>query len=123
MIEIVDDKLVVYKIKEEYNYVSGRLKNLTGLDGCGWAIELADQSKLEPINLDAFDLEIVENKEIKFKYHHRSDLMSYCMVGVLIEIDEIIDVTKLSCDQDVIISSEEYENAPNDCKHSASCVL
>ncbi|QIA08645.1 hypothetical protein [Draconibacterium halophilum] len=96
------------------DYESGKLRNLTGLDGCGWIIELDDNSKLEPINLEAFDLELVENKEIKFKYQQRDDLGSYCMVGILIEIDEIMDVAKLSCDQRVIISPEEYENAPND---------
>ncbi|RIJ49942.1 hypothetical protein D1614_04155 [Maribellus luteus] len=96
------------------DYKSGKLKNLTGLDGCGWVIELDDKSKLEPLNLDAFDLELAENKEIKFKYHERTDLGSYCMVGVVAEIDEIKDISKLVCDQSVIISSEEYENAPND---------
>ena len=29
----------------------GILRNLTGLDGCGWIIQLSDSSKLEPINL------------------------------------------------------------------------
>lgn len=96
------------------SYESGKLKNLTGLDGCSWVIELDDKSKLEPLNLDVFDLELVENKEIKFKYHERTDLGSFCMVGVVVEIDEIKDISKMVCDQSVIISSEEYENASND---------
>jgi len=114
LINIDNNGLIVQKTKEEYNYTSGTLKNLTGLDGCGWVIELSDASKLEPINLDNFDLELEENKEIIFKYHQRTDLGSYCMVGKVVEIEEIMGVDKLSCDQGVIISPEEYKNAPND---------
>lgn len=111
---IDEDNLIVYKINEGYNYVSGILRNLTGLDGCGWVIELTDESRLEPINLDAYDLELAENKEIIFKYHQRGDLASICMVGLVIEIDDIVDVAKRTCNQKVIISPEEYENAPDD---------
>jgi hypothetical protein len=114
VIDLKEEELIVYKIKEESNYKTGTLKDISGLDGCGWVIELDDESKLEPINLDAFDLELEENKEIIFKYHQRTDLGSYCMVGIVVEIDEIIGMDKLSCDQKVIISPEEYENAPND---------
>jgi len=96
------------------DYESGKLINLTGLDGCSWVIELDDKSRLEPLNLDVFDLELVENKEIGFKYHERTDMGSYCMVGIVVEIDEIKGVSKLACDQSVIISAEEYENAPRD---------
>ncbi|TCO09637.1 hypothetical protein [Natronoflexus pectinivorans] len=95
IIDVGDNKLVVNKIKVEYNYDIGKLKNYTGLDGCGWIIELADESRLEPINLDLFDLQLAENKEIIFKYHQRTDLGSYCMIGKVIEIDEIIDLTKM----------------------------
>ena len=56
------------------DYESGKLINLTGLDGCSWVIELDDKSRLEPLNLDVFDLELVENKEIGFKYHERTDM-------------------------------------------------
>jgi len=114
MINIEDDRLVIYKIKEETNFKSGKLKNLSGLDGCGWIIELDNESKLEPINLDAFDLELEENKEIILKYNSKPDLGSYCMVGQVVEIEEIIGVHMLSCDQGVIISPEEFNNAPKD---------
>lgn len=39
----------------------GILRDLTGLDGCGWIIQLSDSTKLEPINLDDFDIELREN--------------------------------------------------------------
>ena len=67
----------------------GILRNLTGLDGCGWIIQLFDSTKLEPINLDDFDIELIENKPVCFRYHERSDLGSYCMVGKVVELDFI----------------------------------
>jgi hypothetical protein len=96
------------------SFQTGKLKDLTGLDGCGWVIELSDTTKLEPTNLNAFDLKLEEGKEIRIKYHERNDLGSFCMVGKIVTIDEIENISKISCDQDVIISATEYENAPND---------
>jgi len=72
---------------ENSNY--GILKNLTGLDGCGWIIQLLDSTKLEPINLDDFDIELIENKSVCIQFHERTDLGSYCMVGKVVEIDFI----------------------------------
>ncbi|MBI9036459.1 MAG: hypothetical protein JEZ03_18535 [Bacteroidales bacterium] len=67
----------------------GILRNLTGLDGCGWIIQLSDSTKLEPINLDDFDIELRENKPVCFQFHERTDLGSYCMVGKVVELDFI----------------------------------
>jgi hypothetical protein len=64
----------------------GILRNLTGLDGCGWIIQLSDSTKLEPINLDDFDIELRENKPVCFQFHERTDLGSYCMVGKVVEL-------------------------------------
>lgn len=69
------------------NSQEGILKNLTGLDGCGWIIQLSDSTKLEPINIDDFDIELLENKSVCIQYHERTDLGSYCMVGKVVEID------------------------------------
>lgn len=71
------------------NYKAGILKNLTGLDGCGWIIQLSDSTKLEPINLDDFAIELKENKSVFIQYHERNDLGSYCMVGTVVEIESI----------------------------------
>lgn len=40
----------------------GILRNLTGLDGCGWIIQLSDSSKLEPINLALLIHKIIYNR-------------------------------------------------------------
>ena len=71
------------------NSQKGILKNLTGLDGCGWIIQLSDGTKLEPINIDDFGIELLENKSVCIQYHERTDLGSYCMVGKVVEIDFI----------------------------------
>lgn len=72
---------------KDFHY--GILRNLTGLDGCGWIIQLSDSTKLEPINLDDFDIELRENKPVCFQFHERTDLGSYCMVGKVVELDFI----------------------------------
>jgi hypothetical protein len=68
------------------NSQEGVLRNLTGLDGCGWIIQLTDSTKLEPINLEDFNVELVENKSVCIQYVERIDLGSYCMVGKVVEI-------------------------------------
>ena len=71
------------------NSQEGILKNLTGLDGCGWTIQLSDSKLLEPINLDDFNIDLIENKSVCIQFHERTDLGSYCMVGKVVEIDFI----------------------------------
>ena len=71
------------------NATKGTLKNMTGLDGCGWIIQLSDGTKLEPINLEDFDVELIENKSVCFRYHEKEEYGSYCMAGTVIEIDFI----------------------------------
>jgi len=80
-------------------YKEGTLKDLSGLDGCGWIIELNNNTKLEPINLNLFDLELVENKKVEIKYIKRTDLGSFCMVGQIIEIEEIKNIKKIKSTQ------------------------
>ncbi len=63
----------------------GKLKNLTGLDGCGWVIE-ANGKTYEPINLGEFDSSLlVENQQIFFSYNSFSG-GSICMVGETIHL-------------------------------------
>ena len=63
----------------------GKLKNLTGLDGCGWVIE-ANGKTYEPINLGEFDSSLlVENQHIFFSYNSFSS-GSICMVGETIQL-------------------------------------
>ncbi|MCX6240163.1 MAG: hypothetical protein NTY07_21920 [Bacteroidia bacterium] len=75
------------KVIKQDNLQTGILKNLTGLDGCGWIIQLSDNTKIEPVNLADFEIELTENLKVILKYHERTDLGSYCMVGKVVELD------------------------------------
>lgn len=77
------------KEENQVDLQEGILKNFTGLDGCGWIIQLSDSTKLEPINLKDFSIVLEENKKVYVHYHVRTELGSYCMMGKIIEIESI----------------------------------
>jgi len=77
------------KEEKRVDLQEGILKNLTGLDGCGWIIQLTDSTKLEPINLKDFNIVLEGNKKVYVQYRERTDLGSYCMVGKVVEIENI----------------------------------
>ena len=68
------------------NAVQVTMNNLTGLDGCGWLLTLADGTRLEPINLDSYIATPVEGEKIWASITPRTDLASICMVGPIVEI-------------------------------------
>ena len=76
--------------KSSTGWVKATLQDLTGLDGCGMAIQLEDQSYLEPINLSDFSRKatIEDNQKIWVKYIEVSG-GSICMVGKIIEIKDL----------------------------------
>ncbi len=72
---------------------SGKLRNLTGLDGCGWVIELDKKDtshsvKLEPTNLKSFNISLKEGLAVEFTYVEINSA-SICMVGPVIELKSI----------------------------------
>ena len=63
----------------------GKLKNLTGFDGCGWVIE-ANGKTFEPVNLGEFDSSLLaEDQKIYFSYSP-FPVGSICMVGETIQL-------------------------------------
>ena len=66
---------------------SAKLVNMTGLDGCSWMIELGDGTKLEPTNLNDFNINIQENQKIWVVYHTAAQMASICMHGEIVTID------------------------------------
>jgi hypothetical protein len=62
-----------------------KLKNLTGLDGCGWVLQKNDGKYLEPTNLNKFDIELNDGKDLHVEYKS-VDGASICMVGEIVEI-------------------------------------
>lgn len=66
--------------------VKGIFKDFTGLDGCGWVIELEDKSVIEPSNIADFMIIPEENKKIWLSYES-APLASICMVGEIVIIN------------------------------------
>lgn len=62
---------------------TGTVVDLTGLDGCGLVVELADGTKLEAINLPE---SAQAGDRISFDYKVKTDLASICMVGEIVEL-------------------------------------
>jgi len=71
------------KVEKCVDCQEGILRNLTGLDGCGWIIQLTDSTKLEPINLKDFSIVLEANKKVYVQYHES---------GKNGEIDHLISV-------------------------------
>ena len=69
-------------------YESVILKNLTGLDGCGFVFLQKSNAYLEPINIKDFNIKLKVGNEYWLKYEDDPTHGSYCMVGdVVIIID------------------------------------
>ena len=67
-----------------------KMRNLNGLDGCGWVLELTDGSRLEPINLNTYNLNLVEGKKIYVTYEDFPGA-SICMVGKIVKITSVCE--------------------------------
>ena len=75
--------------------IKGTLKNLTGLDGCGWVINLDEKDKdgcstLEPTNLDKFKISLRDGQKVKFTYKEKIS-PSICMIGKVVDLKYIED--------------------------------
>ena len=67
------------------NAVKGKIKNLVGLDGCGWVIETKEKS-FDPVNLGDFEKQLPKgNKPFYFTYEPFEG-SSICMAGQIVKI-------------------------------------
>ena len=66
--------------------MTGIISDLSGLDGCGKIIELKTGEKLNPVNLDTFNIDTSIGREISVTYTVLEDMMSICMLGKMVEI-------------------------------------
>jgi hypothetical protein len=74
--------------KQGYEVVT--LKNLSGLDCCGYVLQKSDSICLEPTNLSQYINPFVAGKKFKIKYKVETKA-SCCMVGPVISIVELVD--------------------------------
>lgn len=79
--------ITIYSCESENceNTTNGTLKNLTGLDGCSWVIEIDSDTRLEPVNLSEFITDPIEGKKVRFSYEDYEGF-SICMTGQMITI-------------------------------------
>lgn len=71
--------------------IAGTVKDYTGLDACGYIIELDSGVKLEPAVVDA-DFTFKDNQRVMLKYSELKDRASACMVGTIARITEIYEI-------------------------------
>jgi hypothetical protein len=89
------------------NAVFATVKDLTGLDGCGFVFELADGRRLEPRRLfycgtpplpkevtedPLYQFQFVDGKQVRIGFEEITDAMSICMVGKVVKITCIEEI-------------------------------
>jgi hypothetical protein len=73
----------------ELSLYHGILINMSTFDGCGWIIELDNKNKIEPRNLNDFNLTLQDSAGVLVRYQIPNDRSSYCMIGDVVEIVSI----------------------------------
>lgn len=99
--------------KDEDCSTPATLRDLTGLDGCGFVFELEDGTQLEPqriffcgtpplpkeaIEDPLYNLEFIDGKKVLIDYEELDSAVSICMVG---------PVVRITCLKEVVIQSQE----------------
>jgi PKD repeat protein len=74
-----------------YCNLTGTVWDYTGLDGCGYLIELDNGTRLEPILRDTM-FYFHNNQRVRLSYIERPDLISICMAGIIAEITCIEEI-------------------------------
>ncbi len=91
------DNTVVCPAEDECN-TQVTLKNLSGLDGCGWALELQDGSRLIPIAEGVFSESTteptwkVDGKKLLISYTEQP-VPNVCMAGTTVKVTCLSEVT------------------------------
>jgi hypothetical protein len=70
---------------------TGTWRNLAGLDGCGWVIEIKKDGNAEnllPLNLQEFSVQPEEGKMVKFAYNEEP-VPNICMAGKTIRLTSL----------------------------------
>ena len=83
--------LVVSNVPD--SLLKGTVKDYTGMDGCGYVIELDNGSKLEPVKVDN-TFTFADKQRVALSYKELKDLASICMVGKMAEITSIYEIVE-----------------------------
>ena len=71
--------------------LNGTVKDYTGLDGCGYLIELDNGPRLEPAIVHD-SIKFYDGQRVRLSYTERNDMVSICMAGVIAEITCIEEI-------------------------------
>ena len=89
------------------NAVLATVKDLSGLDGCGFVFEVADGTRLEPQMLGycgtpplprevtenpLYNFQWVDGKQVRIGFEEIPDAISICMVGKIVKITCIEEI-------------------------------
>ncbi len=72
-----------------YLKANGTLRDMTGLDGCRWAIELDNGDKLMPTNMADFSVVPAEGKRVSIEYKLTPNVMTTCMAGKVARLKQL----------------------------------
>lgn len=72
------------------NCITGKLIDMSSLDGCTWLIELENGERLNPINIFEFDLEKTDGLKVYLKYEKVDNIATICMSGKAVKLFCII---------------------------------
>ncbi len=73
--------------------VPAMLLDYTGLSGCNWILLLQTGERLEPVNLHEFDIAPKDSMLVHITYTEAQTMMSICMVGKMVEITCITELS------------------------------
>jgi hypothetical protein len=73
----------------------GIVRDYTGLDGCGYIIEMDNGEKLEPVEMTDTSFHFYDGQHVEVWYTELTDVGSFCMAGKIVRIDSI---RALGCD-------------------------
>lgn len=63
----------------------GTLRDMTGLDGCKFLIELEDGSRLNPVEYSVKSFNFEDGQQIRFSYE-KVETMNVCMAGQTVKV-------------------------------------
>lgn len=92
--------------------VTATVRDLTGLDGCGYIFELTNGTKLEPYRIGycgtpplpkeatedpLFNFQFIDGKQVRIGFEEMPDMTSICMAGKIV---------KITCIEELITTAE-----------------
>lgn len=72
-----------------YFKAEGTLRDMTGLDGCRWSIELDNGDKIMPTNMADFKIVPAEGKRVAVEYKLTPNVMTTCMAGKVARLKQL----------------------------------